>query len=207
VFQADLILGGFMKIVSTFLVCLACLGGTAAHAALVTETYAFTFGGFTDILASATPPMTSLTGSVTLTFDPTITTHNNTSDIVINSLSDTFVDSPVGFFAGQVGSSFIITIGGTAAGATAITVGSNDFLVTLQFADAGSLGNPQLFQNAVGLGTAYSVTTDPNSAFFAQTGSVSAVPEPSTWAMLILGFAGVGFMAYRRKSTPALMVA
>jgi hypothetical protein len=29
--------------------------------------------------------------------------------------------------------------------------------------------------------------------------SVSAIPEPSTWAMLILGFAGVGFMAYRRK--------
>jgi PEP-CTERM motif len=26
------------------------------------------------------------------------------------------------------------------------------------------------------------------------------VPEPSTWAMMILGFAGVGFMAYRRKS-------
>jgi hypothetical protein len=32
-----------------------------------------------------------------------------------------------------------------------------------------------------------------------------AVPEPSTWTMMILGFAGVGFMAYRRKdSTPAL---
>lgn len=27
----------------------------------------------------------------------------------------------------------------------------------------------------------------------------SAVPEPSTWAMMILGFCGVGFMAYRRK--------
>jgi PEP-CTERM motif len=27
----------------------------------------------------------------------------------------------------------------------------------------------------------------------------SAVPEPSTWAMMILGFMGVGFMAYRRK--------
>jgi PEP-CTERM motif len=25
------------------------------------------------------------------------------------------------------------------------------------------------------------------------------VPEPSTWAMMILGFAGVGFMVYRRK--------
>jgi hypothetical protein len=30
------------------------------------------------------------------------------------------------------------------------------------------------------------------------------VPEPSTWAMMILGFAGIGFMAYRRKAkTPA----
>ncbi len=28
---------------------------------------------------------------------------------------------------------------------------------------------------------------------------VTAVPEASTWAMMILGFAGVGFMAYRRK--------
>jgi hypothetical protein len=26
----------------------------------------------------------------------------------------------------------------------------------------------------------------------------SAVPEPSTWAMMLLGFAGLGFMAYRR---------
>jgi hypothetical protein len=29
---------------------------------------------------------------------------------------------------------------------------------------------------------------------------VSPVPEPSTWAMLLLGFAGIGFMAYRRSS-------
>jgi len=28
---------------------------------------------------------------------------------------------------------------------------------------------------------------------------VAAVPEASTWAMMILGFAGIGFMAYRRK--------
>ena len=35
----------------------------------------------------------------------------------------------------------------------------------------------------------------------------AAVPEPSTWAMMILGFCGIGFMAYRRKSKPALMAA
>jgi hypothetical protein len=45
------------------------------------------------------------------------------------------------------------------------------------------------------------------SPVFLSAESVAAVPEPSTWAMMILGFAGVGFMAYRRKSQPALMAA
>jgi hypothetical protein len=34
-----------------------------------------------------------------------------------------------------------------------------------------------------------------------------AVPEPSTWAMMILGFAGVGFMAYRRRNQMASLAA
>jgi PEP-CTERM motif len=61
------------------------------------------------------------------------------------------------------------------------------------------------------------ITVDSRSNFQADTGLLSgtsvigtvttSVPEPSTWAMLLLGFAGVGFMAYRRKLKPALMVA
>ena len=38
-------------------------------------------------------------------------------------------------------------------------------------------------------------------------GFLTAVPEPSTWAMMILGFAGVGFMAYRRRNQMALSAA
>jgi hypothetical protein len=44
----------------------------------------------------------------------------------------------------------------------------------------------------------YDVNTSFNGTY-----SISAVPESSTWAMLVLGFAGIGFMAYRRKSKPA----
>jgi hypothetical protein len=33
--------------------------------------------------------------------------------------------------------------------------------------------------------------------------AITAVPEASTWAMMILGFVGVGFMAYRRRSDGA----
>jgi hypothetical protein len=35
----------------------------------------------------------------------------------------------------------------------------------------------------------------------------AAVPEPSTWAMMILGFVGVGFTAFRHKKKTALLAA
>jgi hypothetical protein len=37
-------------------------------------------------------------------------------------------------------------------------------------------------------------------------GTVSPVPEASTWAMMLLGFAGIGFMAYRKRKSAALAV-
>lgn len=62
------------------------------------------------------------------------------------------------------------------------------------------------------------VTVDPNGTLLiTQSDSIlrltaldgsftNAVPEPSTWAMMILGFAGVGFIAYRRKPKQALII-
>ena len=46
-----------------------------------------------------------------------------------------------------------------------------------------------------------------NLSFVANGPEIGAVPEPSTWAMMILGFAGVGFMAYRRRNRAMLRVA
>jgi uncharacterized protein (TIGR03118 family) len=55
---------------------------------------------------------------------------------------------------------------------------------------------------------------DPNTLFFTDGingetgglfGSISAVPEPSTWAMMVLGFAGIAAMTYRRRKQPATL--
>lgn len=47
--------------------------------------------------------------------------------------------------------------------------------------------------------------TDPS--IYTPPAFTGAVPEPSTWATMLLGFAGVGFMAYRRKRKLPLMAA
>jgi hypothetical protein len=70
----------------------------------------------------------------------------------------------------------------------------------------------------------FNAGSDPSSAFYDLTYVIPAndfsiqlewigdsaytppVPEPSTWAMLMIGFAGIGFMAYRRKICPVAVV-
>jgi hypothetical protein len=48
------------------------------------------------------------------------------------------------------------------------------------------------------------VITTYNDAYGANLTFNSAVPEPSTWAMMLIGFAGLGFAGYRRaKAVPA----
>jgi choice-of-anchor C domain-containing protein len=62
---------------------------------------------------------------------------------------------------------------------------------TLSFLETAGGNNAGVFLDAVSI--------DPVTA---------AVPEPSTWAMMIIGFFGMGFMAYRRKRNgPVLNVA
>jgi hypothetical protein len=40
---------------------------------------------------------------------------------------------------------------------------------------------------------------DPQAGPLTTFGVTAAVPEPSTWAMMILGFFGIGFMTYRQR--------
>jgi hypothetical protein len=51
------------------------------------------------------------------------------------------------------------------------------------------------------------VTFTGDGPFTGTMTAITAVPEPSTWAMMILGFAGIGCLAYRRRNQVALAVA
>ena len=129
------------------------------------------------------------------------------------------------FFADVSGSNWLITgISGTADG----------LAITSLFAPGGFAGNDNLILtpsygpdfNGISFSTGatnYNLYIDDGSYLPLGTNSIctscgggnetpinltiAGVPEPSTWAMLILGFAGIGFMAYRRKAKPALMAA
>lgn len=85
-----------------------------------------------------------------------------------------------------------------------------------------SLGAVQTFAAPSGATALYIGVIDANgfggnSGFYADNpgsldvtvgvSTVSGVPEPSTWAMMLLGFAGVGFTAYRRRKAAVVRFA
>jgi hypothetical protein len=59
------------------------------------------------------------------------------------------------------------------------------------------VGSPNLFRSFVP--DDWEAFDDTGVRIVVEGNAVAAVPEPSTWAMMILGFAGVGVMTYRRR--------
>ena len=81
-----------------------------------------------------------------------------------------------------------------------VTSGSGAVIVTFDSAPQTFAYDGGLFTFAVN-NVSFTVAPEKlNSIALSGQILVQAVPEPSTWAMMILGFMGVGFMAYRRKN-------
>jgi hypothetical protein len=108
----------------------------------------------------------------------------------------------------QVGTSIASLEANNSAGATGVSIyddlanGNFYGATTVGYADNGNQVNITLDAAAI------SDLFASEGHQFAIGGALAAAPsapEPSTWAMMILGFAGIGLMAYRRKSKPALM--
>ena len=197
-------------------VALASMGG-AAQAATITKTYDFTLTNFVDPFAGATPPISTVTASFTLTFDPTVAVSNDTSDITINTLNAP-LDSQLGFSTGPGATPsdpYFISIGGIENGAGDVAGGTNDFVLQLEFANESSFDSPTLPlcsdpgficgpAPANSIASGYTSANFPSSLFVATISSVTAVPEPATWAMMLVGFGGLGAaLRSRRKGVAA----
>jgi hypothetical protein len=140
----------------------------------------------------------TLTGTFTVDFTTNTLTAFNvsiTGDVLVanNNQNPQVFSSPNSFFSTSV------------TGLDITSIPANE-LLRLTFQNA--LGNvPDTISRVDFLNGSIS---DGNVLSFSVTGTatpLSAVPEPSTWTMMLLGFAGVGFMVYRRKSKLALLAA
>ena len=199
-----------------------------AKAATVSETYNFTLGGFEDTNlppgTSVTPPISSLSGSFTINFDPTALATNITSGIALTSLSPSIALGSTFGYSVILTSPTVLYVGGVANNADFLDVSgapnfkgvSNDIVLGIVF-PTGNLNAPSLVQctvSGVDCGTLTGTSAyvsgyilQGGDGFLATTASISAVPEPSTWAMMLLGFCGLGFLAYRHKNQMALRAA
>jgi hypothetical protein len=192
---------------------LACALVVPAKAANVTWTYNFSLSEFMGGFAPGPSPIGPISGSFTLTFDPTITPQlNQTVGLTTNSLVGVTTDNPLAFSVFEFNSAYFISIGGLPSSGT-INGFTNDFTLSLKFADAASLGSPSLtlcgepgficgpLSQPSWFASGATVSSN-GDIFLATVGTVeaiAAVPETSTWAMMFLGFAGVGLLTYRRS--------
>jgi PEP-CTERM motif len=135
-------------------------------------------------------------------------TFNATSSDAGNGLGFGFGAGSYSYSADYVG----VILG--AGGPTYITSGPSTQLVDeifgrgsgnsyAAYCDPCTLAQQQAAIDAAAAGAAYTFTGtySIDGAIGSGTFDVSAVPEPSTWAMMILGFVGIGAMTYRRRKS------
>ena len=93
------------------------------------------------------------------------------------------------------------------------TTGTDPYRVNYVETPGAGPGGTVGYEAFFNFGTAYKYYAFGSSSFAIganndqELTAVAAIPETSTWAMMILGFAGVGFLAYRRKSKVAFRFA
>jgi hypothetical protein len=155
------------------------VGGTVGNAPPVS-------GGILQLQGGFNPAPTD-----TITFSTPVTN----PVFAIWSLGQTGIDASFNFNA-----PFTIEAGGPSAeynGNPITTSGGNVV--------SGIEGNGTI--QFIGTYTQISWTNPVNEYWYGFTVGVDAAPEPGTWMMMILGFAGIGFMAYRRKNAGVFSLA
>jgi PEP-CTERM motif len=181
---------------------LAILSATSASAADETFNVTFTANNFTSNFGQ--PAVDPVEGSFTITLDPAKTYLDETVGITLDTLNIAlaypiaFDYSPTGTVDSTPGE---LVVGGTNDGAARVIFNPptsdlwlfiDNFFTTHNF---DQLGYSQAYTQTESL----FFTTDATGTVTV-TPVTGGVPEPSTWAMLLLGFAGLGYAGFRRTS-------
>ena len=178
-----------------------CFGSSCSSYAPTTTSDQLIFTGNSSFSGSAT------SGPLNLTFGSFSVTNPGLFDFTDSYAGQTFklhVD-----FTAPSGTSpdpfnFSATLSGTLAWITGGQV-KIDFGPSQHFTFAG--GSFDLSIADVILRTSLLNQGDTEALTGTVSNVVAAVPEPSTWAMMMLGFAGVGYMAYRRRKQAIALTA
>lgn len=156
-------------------------------------------------LAIAGSLVVASTGALANNVDNLIAVDNGTNFFgAVHSDNDPFTDTFT--FTGVSGQVFadvsLVTIGSTALqNINFLTASLNGNALTLSPTgqiETGSLANTSVTGPLVLTVTGTSGAAGGTFASYSGTINVSAIPEPGTWAMLLAGLTGMGFVARRR---------
>ena len=175
----------------------ASLSLASANAATITNNFVFTDAGNAVVASGAFSYDSAATGTIgysnlsafsitlvghtyDLAFVNGLTSANGYAYFGYDTFANTFVPAPVTGSGGEF-TSILAGLDGTT------------FSAGFFFSPLASQGG----DNADGLISEYS--TDPPTDLTAVAFTISAIPEPSTWLMMVLGFFGLAAMAHRRR--------
>ena len=158
-----------------------------AHAAVIERTFDVEASGFTLASGSSDPaPVDPVTLNFTLTWDPSTVIAPTDSGLTVNSFSLPYSSVFASDAAGN------IALGRNLANASDCLVGGG--LTYCLFMSNSTGANPaaafdQFTASGEWVAGAVTVTAS----------AIGGVPEPSTWALMLIGFGGVGWLGSRRR--------
>ncbi len=188
----------------------------------ITENLNFSLSGFVDITAGSNiaPPIQLITGSITVTYDPTKSYDNDTTDIVVHSLTGITVGSPLGFTY----SNGFLEFGGTQNDSDLVFSNTNDLVVAFNVTNPAAPFFPACsipgytcgqYTGSSAVDAAGYTLSGYNTGWFYGAKSIvstnpipppstgTGVPEPATLSLMGLGFAALGMGRMRRRKRPS----
>ncbi|HEY4162519.1 MAG TPA: hypothetical protein VGM59_05600 [Dongiaceae bacterium] len=186
--------------VSLFAAAAALVLPVCAQAATITSTYSFTADNFhSEHLPSTPPPISSIAGTFTITFDPTqastgTAVFNVTTGSLPNSGNIQFSFDPASYVNGGNNYTGFLLLGDALNGLNSVDETTNDFSFAIDNFSSGSPIAKIIYGNASG-----------DNYDSSSVSVVAATPIPATLPLLatgILGLVGFGVYSSRRAAKP-----